>query len=163
MAIAKKGLRTIEVNGKSFVYKISKLKKKSDWREDKGELNEDFLKYARYYGLGEVKDASLNIVIQLKEEAGSRILVKFHTLLVAGFLGPEQMLQITPKLVKRCIEIAYENGWNPKDKPDYYLELAQQLKDKKPVLLKLPTFPEPPTDYKNIDEPTPIFIHENEK
>ena len=67
MAISKKGSRKITVADVNYLYKVSKLKKKSDWREQQNELDETFMKYASYYGLGKVKDATINVVVQAEE------------------------------------------------------------------------------------------------
>lgn len=91
MAIAKKGTRNIEVNGIQFLYKVSKIKKKSDWRQQENELDKSFIKYAQHFGLGMVKDATVNIVVQLAHNPVSSIYVKCHTLVVDGFMGPEQI------------------------------------------------------------------------
>ena len=51
MAISKKGSRKINVNGVEYLYKVSKIKKKSEWREQDNELNDTFTKYANYLSL----------------------------------------------------------------------------------------------------------------
>ena len=61
MSISKKGLRSISVDGIEYIYKVSKVKKKSDWRAQENELDETFMKYASYYGLGNVKDIQTTV------------------------------------------------------------------------------------------------------
>ncbi|WP_044208691.1 hypothetical protein [Flammeovirga sp. OC4] len=126
MAFPKKGSRNIEVDGIRFQYKISKLKPISDWRQEGNELNDNFKKYAQQYGLGSVRDATINVVIQSMDNSVSSMFIKCHTLLIDGFLGPEQVIQIKPNQVSQLIRKGLNDGWNPNKKGDYRLELAQK-------------------------------------
>ena len=67
MAISKKGTKKIVVNDVEYLYKVSKVKYKREWRNQEDELDDTFMKYASYYGLGKVADANINIVIQLMD------------------------------------------------------------------------------------------------
>lgn len=159
MAFSKKGTRHIEVNNTKFVYKISKLKGESDWRDEENELNETFLKYARHYGLGMVKDVTINIAVQANSNPISKMFIKCHTLLVDGFMGPEQIIQIKPSLVSSLIQKGLMDGWNPEKKGDHRIEIIQQMtKEKTPVILQLPHMNEDICDYSNLERPTEITI-----
>lgn len=162
MALSKKGIRKITIDGKTYQYKISKIKKVSEWKEEDGQLNETFMEYAKYYGLGSVADAVINIIIQSTGFQISRIIVKIHTLLIDGFMGPEQITQVTPRLISHLIKIALEDNWNPQEKPDYRMELAEQnTKDKQPVILQLPKFNEDVKDYQSLNPPVEINLARN--
>ena len=65
MGLSNKGSRNIEVDGIKYHFKVSTVKKKSDWRIQSNELDETFMKYASYYNLGDVRDATINVVIEL--------------------------------------------------------------------------------------------------
>jgi len=159
MAFPKKGSRTIVVDGINYLYRVSKIKKKSDWRSEDNELDSTFKSYAKYYGLGSVKDATINIAIQLKTDPVSAMYIKFHTLIVAGFMGPEQILEIKPNQVAQLIQQGLNIGWNPNAKGDFRLELAQKYMDeKKPVILQLPNMNETVTGYENLDRPVEIEL-----
>jgi hypothetical protein len=160
MAFSSKGIRLIVVNGFRFNYKISKLKKKSKWRKEVNELDETFMKYASHYGLGMVKDATINISVQLTSDPVSNMFVKCHTVLVDGFLGPEQIIEITPKLISNLIKRGLEDGWSPEKKGDYRMELAQKMMNgRKPVILQLPNMNEHISDYENLERPIEIIIN----
>lgn len=118
MSLSKKGSRSIEVNGIKYHFKVSKVKKKSDWRKQSNELDETFMKYASYYNLGNVRDATINVVIELASAPASRMLVKIHTLIVDGFMGSEQIISITPKLVEQLTKNSLTDGWDPHKKGD---------------------------------------------
>lgn len=159
MAISKKGSRIIKLNDEVYLYKISKIKKKSDWRISENELNENFIKIANYYGLGQVKDITINIVVQLKENPSSSFFIKINTILVDGFMGPEQITQIKPQLIKQLINKGLSDGWNPNEKGDFRLNILEaQTKDKEPILLQFPNQTPPTIDYKNIHQLKEIKI-----
>lgn len=159
MAFPKKGTRQIEVDGILYHYKISKVKHKSDWRAEENELNEEFMKYASYYGLGEVKDATINIAVQLAEQPVSGLFVKIHTLIVNGFMGPEQIIEITPFMVTKLIRKGLKEGWNSSGKGDYRIVLAQKsTKERTPVILQLPSMNEGADSYKNLEKPVEIEL-----
>ncbi|MDW3652717.1 MAG: hypothetical protein R8P61_36905 [Bacteroidia bacterium] len=161
MAISKKGSRKITVANTDYLYKVSKLKKKSDWREQQNELDETFMKYASYYGLGKVKDATINLVVQSADLPRSHLFVKFHTLQVAGFMGPEQILEIKPALVAKLIEKALKEGWRAKQKGDHRFTLAQKWQEnKKPVILQLPQMNKEAGTYENLEKPIEIDLGE---
>ena len=161
MAFPKKGSRHIEVDGISFIYKISKIKPKSDWRQEDNELDENFMKYAQYYGLGSVRDATINIAIQSMDDSISIMFIKCHTLLVDGFLGPEQIIQIKPNQVSQLIRKGLNDGWNPNKKGDYRLEVVQKCtNEKKPVILQLPGMNENISDYENLERLIEININD---
>lgn len=127
MAISKKGSRNIDINGVVYLYKVSKVKTKSAWRnhQPKDKLSKEFLKYANYYGLGQVKDITINIVIQLKNNPVSNYYIKIHSILVDGFMGAEQTLQIKPKLISALIMKGLEEGWNPSEKGNYSISISE--------------------------------------
>ncbi len=50
MAVSKKGARKIRIGQVDYLYKVSKIKGKSDWREQRNELDDTFMKYAACYG-----------------------------------------------------------------------------------------------------------------
>lgn len=157
MAFSKKGSRNIEIEGIRFLYKISKVKPKSDWRSEDNELDKTFMKYAKHYGLGDVKDATINIVIQSASNPSSSMFIKCHTLLVDGFMGQEQIIQIKPNQISQLIKKGLQNGWNPNKKGDYRLELVQKwTHEKKPVLLQLPNMNHDIKDYENLEQPIEI-------
>ncbi|MEM8886758.1 MAG: hypothetical protein AAGD28_02150 [Bacteroidota bacterium] len=159
MAISKKGSRKITVADIDYLFKVSKLKKKSDWREQQNELDETFMKYASYYGLGRVKDATINLVVQSTENPISHLFVKFHTLQVAGFMGSEQILEIKPAMVAKLIQKALNEGWKPNEKGDHRITLAQKWQENKsPVILQLPGMNEDADDYPNLDKPKEIDL-----
>lgn len=160
MALSKKGTRKIEVDGNHFLYKISKLKSKTDWRAQKDELDDTFMKHARHYGLGNVKDASIHIVIQSATNPISKMYIACHTLIVDGFMGPEQIIQITPKLISILLKKGIKNGWDPTKKEDFKMEIIQKnTHKKKPVILEFPHGTSI-KDYENLN--TLIEIHLNE-
>jgi hypothetical protein len=151
MAISKKGSRKIIVNEITYLYKISKIKKKSDWRVQKNELDEEFMKYAHYYGLGKVKDITINIVIQSMNNPVATLFIKCHTILVDGFMGAEQITQITPKLIVRLINKGLENSWNPSIKGDLRINIIEKkFKDKKSLIFELPNINPPLENYENM-------------
>lgn len=159
MAISKKGSRKITVTDVNYLYKVSKLKKKSDWREQQNELDDTFMKYASYYGLGKVKDATINVVVQAEESPTSHLFIKFHTLQVAGFMGAEQILEIKPAMVAQLIQKALKEGWKAEQKGDYRITLAQKWQEnKKPVILQLPQMNEDAGNYENLERPIEIDL-----
>ena len=161
MAFPKKGTRKIEVEGYKFCYKVSKLKKKSDWRIPEKELDDKFSKYASYYGLGMVKDANINVAIQLISNPLSSMYIKCHTIIVDGFMGAEQIIQIKPNLISFLIQREINNGWNPETKGDLRIELAQKWIDKKtPVILQLPNMNNDIINYDNLERPIEIKLIE---
>lgn len=161
MAFPKKGTRKIEVEGNQFFYKISKLKKKSDWRLQENELDEKFMKYASHYGLGMVKDATINIAVQLASNPISNMYIKFHTVIVDGFMGAEQIIEIKPNMISRLIQKGMNDGWDPERQGDFRMELAQKWADQKaPVILQLPNMNEDVGDCENLEEPIEIKINE---
>ncbi|MEL6672824.1 MAG: hypothetical protein AAFR61_11555 [Bacteroidota bacterium] len=164
MAIAKKGSRNITVDGIAYRYKVSKIKKKSGWREQVDELDETFMKYARYYGLGEVRDITLNIVAHLEENPASHLFVKIQTVLVDGFLGPEQLTQIKPQMVARLIRQGLADGWKPAEKGDARLLLLEtQDQQKKPVLLQFPDDGQTIEDYQPLDQVVRVEVEEEDE
>lgn len=162
MAIPKKGSKKITVNNIEYIYRVSKPKKKSDWRKEENELNENFLTYAEYYGLGQVMDVNYGIVIQLFEKPVSNIFIKYHSIVVDGFLGIEQITQVKPNLITHLIKTAILNGWKPSEKGDYKFNLAEQnTKNKEPIVLQLPNMNDPISNYKNISRPLKIDLNDN--
>lgn len=159
MAISKKGARRIIVKDVEYLYKVSKINKKSDWRDQKDEVDETFMKYATYYGLGQVKDITINVVIQLMENPISSMFVKFQTILIDGFMGAEQITQIKPNLIAQLILKGMKDGWQPSKKGDYRMNIIEQYtKDKKPIILQLPNMNEKIDDYQNLKKPFEIKI-----
>jgi len=161
MAFPKKGTRKIEVENNLFIYKISKLKKKSDWRTQENELDDKFIQYANFYGLGSVKDATINIAIQLASNPISNMYIKCYTVIVDGFMGPEQIIEIKPNMISQLIKKGMNNGWNPEKEGDFRMELAQKWTNKKtPVILQLPNTNQIVKDYENVEKPIEIEINE---
>ncbi|MEL6557347.1 MAG: hypothetical protein AAFQ94_04135 [Bacteroidota bacterium] len=159
MSLSNKGSRNIEVDGIQYIFKVSKVKRKSDWRTQSNELDETFMKYASYYGLGNVKDATINVVIELASTPVSKLFVKIHTLIVDGFMGPPQIISITPKLVAHLLRKGLKEGWKPDHKGDHQIELIQQkLDQKKPLILQLPNMNEEATSYENLEKPMEIYL-----
>jgi len=158
MAISKKGTRKIVVNDIEYLYKVSKVKHKSEWRNQENELDDTFMKYASYYGLGKVADARINVIIQLMENPVSNMHIKIKTIVVDGFMGIEQISQIKPKLIAELIDRALQDGWKPSEKGDYRLNLLETTKDKQPVILQLPNMNEGIEDYQNLEKPIEIKI-----
>lgn len=159
MAIPRKGTRKIVVENTSYVFKVSKPRKKSDWRVQKNELDKTFMNYARHYGLGNVKDVTFGIVIQLLDNPVSSIFIKYHSILVDGFLGSEQLTQIQPNFISYIITKAINDGWNPSKKGNFRLNIAEQnTNEKKHVILLLPNMNEGPENYENLDKPVEIVL-----
>jgi len=160
MAISKKGARTINVNGVEYLYKVSKIKKKSEWREQEEELNDTFTKYANHFGLGKVKDITINIAIQLKENPSSSFFIKINTILVDGFLGAEQITQIKPKFISELISKGLNDGWKPSLKGDYRINILEtKTKEKEPMILQIPNMNEEIENYQNLEKPIVIKIN----
>ena len=160
MAISNKGSRKINVNSVDYSYKVSKINKKSDWRDQADELNDTFAKYAEYYGLGKVKDITINIVIQLKHKPVSNLFIKINSILIDGFLGPEQITQIKPKLVSELIGKGLNDGWKPSIKGDYRINILEtKTKEKEPVILQIPNLNEGIENYQNLEKPIEIKIN----
>jgi hypothetical protein len=152
MAISKKGSRKIIVDNIEYLYKISKVKQKSEWREQEDELDDIFMRYANYYGLGKVKNISINIVIQLKEHPISSFFIKFNTILVDGFMGAEQITQIKPKFISQLIHKGLNDGWKPNKKGNYRLNLLEKnTKETKKVVFQLPNMDEYLHNSENIE------------
>lgn len=159
MAIPKKGARKIIVNKTEFLYKVSKVRSKGEWREQDKELNDTFVQYASYYDLGNVKDSYINIAIQRFENPTSSMFIKIHTLLIDGFMGPEQIITITPNFISKLIVKGLSEGWNPLKKGDYRLTLVDKpSKDREPIILQLPNMNETIQDYKNLEKPKEVKI-----
>lgn len=158
MAIAKKGTRKIIVKGEKFLYKISKYKTVSDWRASNNELNSTFMKYATQFGLGQVKDIVFNIVIQHLENPVSTMCIKCESILVDGFMGPEQLLKIQPNFIAEQIKQALENGWNPLQKGDYRTSVKHEdTLSESPVILQLPDFNEgADEEYDSVEKPNEL-------
>lgn len=161
MTLPKKGSRTIEVDGTLFRYTISRIKPKSDWREEIEELDTNFMRYAKRFGLGNVCDATINITIQSAHNSASSMFIKCHTLIVDGFLGPEQLIQIKPNQISQLIRKSLKDGWKPNIRGDFKLELAQKWVDEKnPVMLQLPGMNETIDNYDNIERPIKINLED---
>jgi len=153
MAFPKKGKRKIEIEGVQYLFKISKIKQKSNWRIQENELDNTFMKYASYYGLGKVKDATINIAVQLAFNPVSNLYVKCYTLIVDGFMGPEQIIEITPSMVLKLVNKSIKDGWKPNQKGDFRMEIAQKwTKSKKPTILQLPDMNAEIENYENKDK-----------
>ena len=151
MALAKKGTRRISVGQTEYIYKVSRIKKTSELRSGEKELEETFLKFARYYGLGQVMDAVINIVVQLEDNPSSSLFVKCKTIIVDGFMGFEQVLSIKPSLVAGLITQAMEEGWNPERRGDYRMNVAQCFeKGASPQVLLLPEIEQSTGEYGNV-------------
>jgi len=138
MAISKKGTRSIQIDAIHYLYKISKGNPKAPWRESEDELDENFMRYARYYGLGSVKDITINVVVQVAESPLSNLYVKIQTQLIDGFMGSEQSLQLQPKHIAEFIEKGLEAGWKPNRKGDVHLIFNALSKGNQTTLHLLP-------------------------
>lgn len=159
MAISKKGSRRINIDEIEFLYKVSKVKKKSDWRESNEELNDTFLKYASYYGLGKVKDITINIVIQLVENPVSNCFIKITSILIDGFMGAEQITRIPPQFVEDLTRKGLREGWNPSLKGDFRVNLLEtQTKEHEPIILQIPNMNQEIENYQNIEKPVEVKI-----
>ncbi|WP_338794172.1 hypothetical protein [Bernardetia sp. MNP-M8] len=160
MAISKKGSRKINVNGIEYLYKISKIKAKSEWREQADELNDTFVKYASHYGLGQVMDITINIMIQLKANSVSNLFIKINSILIDGFMGAEQITQIKPKFIADMINKGLNDGWNPSLKSNHSINILEtHSKEKEPIILQLPSMNEEIENYKNLETPVEIKIN----
>ncbi|WP_338814759.1 hypothetical protein V9L05_05910 [Bernardetia sp. Wsw4-3y2] len=160
MAISKKGSREINVNGIEYLYKVSKIKTKSEWREQADELNDTFVKYASHYGLGKVMDITINIVIQLKDNPVSSLLIKINSILVDGFMGAEQITQIKPKFIADMINKGLNDGWKPSLKGNHSINILEtHSKEKEPIILQLPNMNEVIENYQNLEKPIEIKIN----
>ena len=161
MAFAKKGVRKIELNGVTYGYKIARIKSESDWRSEENTLDERFMQHAKYYGLGDVKDAAINIVIFLTSHHTSNLFIKIYTLIVDGFMGPEQVLKITPNHISQLICKGLENGWDPNKKKDYRLIFAHKTNNGKvSVLFQIPDIDPGVTHSMNLKHPIEIELND---
>lgn len=138
MAISRQGMRNMKLDGVSYHYKISKIKKKSDWRKQQDELDDEFMKYARYYGLDDVREITINVVVQLADVPVSNLFIKCHSLLIDGFMGPAQILDLTQSIIVKFIKKALEEGWAPNKKGDFRAQwIHQNTKSSTPVFQQL--------------------------
>jgi len=157
MAFSKKGLRKIRIDNMAYCYKIGKLQTKSNWRKENNELDQTFMHYAAHYGLGQVKDATITIALYPEACPTSRLFIAVHTLLVDGFLGPEQIIQISPSLISVFIKNALKQGWKTNKKGDFRIDFAQKLStNAKPTLLLLPRMDFEKEAYSNLERPIEI-------
>lgn len=132
MSISKKGLRKITVDNCEYVFKISKYKKCSAWKSELQELDDEFLKYAKFYGLGSIMDVVFNIVISINDEhQKSSLFIKYYSIVIDGFLGPDQISEIKPKLISKLIRKAVQEGWNPCEKSDFRYDLVEKFRKDK--------------------------------
>lgn len=139
MSIAKKGSRKIIVNTIAYRWRVPKYKRISDWKIEREVLSEKYMEVAQAYGLGSVADIVFNIPIELYENPKSKIILKYFGLCVDGFMGPEQLAQIKPKLINEIIREALIKGWNPNKKGDIKIELYENTgKRHRPAILVLP-------------------------
>jgi hypothetical protein len=135
MSIPKTGSRKIRVNGEEFRWRITRFQKTSDWRSGEGVMSEDYMRHARYYGLGDIKDIVFRIPVELYEKPVSKVLINYRGLLVDGFHGPEQLVTVKPKLIAWVINKCLENGWDPHKKPDLHVMILENEKQAEPGVL----------------------------
>lgn len=53
--------------------------------------------------MGKVKDVTINVVIQYKEEPASSMFIKCHIIVVDGFMGIEQITDLSGNIPERKI------------------------------------------------------------
>lgn len=151
MAIAKKGSRKITVQGHIFRWRVNGYSIKSEWRSESKVLSEEYTEIAAKYGLGEIADITFHIPVELYESPASKIIIKCFGFCVDGFLGIEQLLEIKPKTIAAVIEHFLNEGWDPRNKGDRYIELYEQSNTNNPSILVIPGFMNDNVkDYPNI-------------
>jgi len=143
--------RKIHVNGQDFRWKIQWKECCSEPYIDASAVDPKFLEMAQRYGLGSVINIILHATIKLYDKAVSTIHVKYHGISIDGFMGLEDKLQITPKIIANIIQESMQYGWHPKQKKDFTFEFFEKRISKaKPAVLVLPNFNEDIGDYDNI-------------
>lgn len=158
MSLSKKGTRKIIVNGVYYRWRVSQYQIVSNWRVDAEVIDGKYLEIAQRFGLGDIADVVFNIVIELYDDPKSKMIVKYFGLVVDGFLGPEQFVQIKPKLVSELIGHGTNNGWVPNLKGDYKLEIFENSgKKHRPAVVVLPNLNDEVVDYENFVKPIKIW------
>lgn len=101
MTMPRKGSRRIVVAGIPYRWHVSRWKRISGWSPASLELlDRRWLEQARRFGLGDVADVTFSIAVELWDNPVSRIRVRYYAMIIDGFLGPEQLTQIKPQLVR---------------------------------------------------------------
>lgn len=152
--------RKIHVNGQDFRWRIQGKEYCNDYYIDKNAVDSKFLEIAQRYGLGSVRNIILHVTIKLYNKAVSTIHVQYHGISIDGFMGPEDSLQITPKIIANIIQESIHYGWHPKQKKDFTFEFFEQRASKtKPAVLVIPNFNNDIVDdYDNIIDATKLDV-----
>ena len=140
MTLARKGTRKLVVAGVAYRWHVSRWRKISDWTPARaGLIDEAWLSRARKLGLGGVADVTFTIAVELEEKPRSKIIATYHASIVDGFLGPEQLTRIQPKLASAIVEHALASGWKPAEVGDFRMNIVETGDEpKRPALLVLP-------------------------
>ncbi|MBK9001161.1 MAG: hypothetical protein IPM35_36025 [Myxococcales bacterium] len=140
MTLAKKGARKIVVAGVAYRWHVSRWRRVSDWTPARaGLVDEGWLDRAEKLGLGRVADVTFTIAVERYDRPASKLLTTYHALVVDGFLGPEQLTRIQPRLVGRIVAHAVESGWDPGGSRDFRMEIVENSgKPHRPALLVVP-------------------------
>ena len=154
MGIPKKGARKLIVKDIEYRWRVSRYRLVSDWRIDTEIVDKKYLGVAKQFGLGDVADVIFTIAIERYNEPQSKLIVKYYGLIIDGFLGPEQLVQIKPSLVKTLILESLSHGWHPGQKGDFTLDLFENTGSKlRPAILVLPGINDSIRDYENLIKP----------
>jgi hypothetical protein len=136
MGMAKKGSRKIDVDGTTYRWRVSHWRQVSDWQADAEFLDERFLQAARQFGLGDVAAVLFHVVIERHADPRSRITAKYHSFVVDGFLGFEQLAQIKPGFVAGLIRRCLGTGWDPAGRSSMEVEIFERVeRDRRDAVL----------------------------
>ncbi len=147
----------VYVEKKKYKCYLISQKNLSDWYFDSGLLDKTWLKKARQYGLGAVRDVYLTIGIEC--ENTPRFQVVLYTKLLDGFFGPDPLKEIDETEVARWVEAARKNGWPNKE--GLVIKIKETFQgDQKPMMLVLPNMNDD-VEYDQVDEATMIWKKED--
>lgn len=106
----------------------------SDFRDEPGVVDSAWRAMARAHGLGSVARVVSLVTIESSEQPASRLVVRYASRVVDGFLGIEQLASVTPRLVRGAIERALEAGWRASGAR--HAELEIEADDEAPAALR---------------------------
>ena len=151
MGIGSKGSRKLVVGEQTCRWKVGRPRKVSDWKAaELGMLDSRWEEHARQFGLGATADVVFNLVVEAFEQPASRLVIRIHSRVVDGFLGPEQLLRIGPRTVAGLVLKARAAGWNPVERGDMRFDVFEDPgAPHRPAVLVLPSsdWPAMPGDY----------------
>jgi hypothetical protein len=140
VTLARKGSRSIVVSGVAYRFAVSRWRRVSDWSPaSAGIVDERWLAEARRFGLGDVANVTFTIAVERAERPASKLLVRYHSRIVDGFLGPEQLTSVTPAFIETLVTHALACGWNPAERGEFRLDVVDNSgRPARPALLVLP-------------------------